>query len=34
MVDTLDPVVLARIQFVFTVSLPIIFFGFTVGLAS
>ena len=34
MFDTLDPVLLARIQFAFTISFHIIFPAFTIGLAS
>ncbi len=34
MVDILDPVLLARIQFSFTISFHIIFPAFTIGLAS
>ncbi|MEZ5670072.1 MAG: cytochrome ubiquinol oxidase subunit I [Alphaproteobacteria bacterium] len=34
MLDTLDPVVLARLQFAFTVSFHIIFPAFSIGLAS
>ena len=34
MTDFLDPVVLARIQFAFTISFHIIFPSFTIGLAS
>jgi len=34
MLDTLDPVLLSRIQFAFTVSFHIIFPAFTIGLAS
>lgn len=34
MLDTLDPVLLARIQFAFTISFHIIFPAFTIGLAS
>ncbi|MGD8369602.1 MAG: cytochrome ubiquinol oxidase subunit I [Desulfobacterales bacterium] len=34
MLDTLDPLILARIQFAFTVSFHIIFPAFTIGLAS
>ena len=34
MLETLDPVILARIQFAFTVSFHIIFPAFTIGLAS
>jgi cytochrome d ubiquinol oxidase subunit I len=33
-VDALDPILLARIQFAFTVSFHIIFPAFTIGLAS
>ncbi len=34
MIDTLDPVLLARIQFAFTISFHILFPAFTIGLAS
>lgn len=34
MLDSLDPIILARIQFAFTVSFHIIFPAFTIGLAS
>ena len=34
MFEILDPVILARIQFAFTVSFHIIFPAFTIGLAS
>ena len=34
MLSSLDPVILARIQFAFTVSFHIIFPAFTIGLAS
>lgn len=34
MIDTLDPILLARIQFAFTVSFHILFPAFTIGLAS
>jgi cytochrome bd ubiquinol oxidase subunit I len=34
MFDNLDPVLLARIQFAFTISFHIIFPAFTIGLAS
>lgn len=34
MLDLLDPVLLARIQFAFTVSFHIIFPAFTIGLSS
>ena len=34
MTDFLDPVLLARIQFAFTISFHIIFPAFTIGLAS
>ena len=34
MLDYLDPILLARIQFAFTISFHIIFPAFTIGLAS
>ena len=34
MIERLDPVLLARIQFAFTISFHIIFPAFTIGLAS
>ncbi|UCF03934.1 MAG: cytochrome ubiquinol oxidase subunit I, partial [Deltaproteobacteria bacterium] len=34
MLEILDPVLLARIQFAFTVSFHILFPAFTIGLAS
>ena len=34
MLDNLDPVLLARIQFAFTISFHILFPAFTIGLAS